>query len=84
MKIYKNHISVPNSVESCLELIRGIAFGYDGETTVEGLKSLIDEMANLAKDGQKFLLENKIHQEFIHVDEDYIYADLEEIIDAAE
>lgn len=43
-----------------------------------------DEMANLAKDGQKFLLENKIHQEFVHVDEDYIYADLEEIIDAAE
>ena len=73
MKIYKNHINTPNSVESCLELIRAIAFGYDGEITVEGLKSLIDEMANLAKDGQKFLLENKIHQEFIHVDEDYIY-----------
>lgn len=73
MKIYKNGWCVSNSVESCLELIRGIAFDYDGETTVEGLKSLIDEMANLAKDGQKFLLENKIHQEFIHIDEDYIY-----------
>lgn len=73
MKIYKNHISVPNSVESCLELIRGIAFNYDGETTLDGLKDLIDEMAELAKDGQKFLLENKIHQEFIHVNEDYIY-----------
>lgn len=84
MKIYKNHISVPNSVESCLELIRGIAFNYDGETTLDGLKDLIDEMAELAKDGQKFLLENKIYQEFVHVDEDYIYADLEEIIDAAE
>ena len=84
MKIYKNHISVPNSVESCLELIRGIAFNYDGNTTLDGLKDLIDEMADLAKDGQKFLLENKIHQEFVHVDEDYIYADLEEIIDAAE
>lgn len=73
MIIYKNHISKPNSVESCLELIVGLAVGYDGETTVAGLKSLIDEMANLAKDGQKFLLENKIHQNFVHVDEDYIY-----------
>lgn len=84
MKIYKNGWSTSNSVESCLELIRAIAFDYDGETTVTGLKSLIDEMSNLAKDGQKFLLENKIHQEFVHVDENYIYADLEEIIDAAE
>lgn len=73
MKIYKNGWCVPNSVESCLELIRGIAFDYDGETTIAGLKSLIDEMSNLAKDGQEFLLENKIHQEFVHVDKDYIY-----------
>lgn len=73
MKIYRNHISTPNSVESCLEMVVALAVGYDGETTVEGLKLLIDEMANLAKDGQKFLLENKIHQEFVHVGEDYIY-----------
>lgn len=75
MKIYKNFVSESNSVESCLELIRAIAFDYDGETTVAGLKSLIDEMANLAKDGQKFLLENKIHQKFVRVDEDYVMED---------
>lgn len=73
MKIYKNGWCVENSVESCLENIRALAFDYDGEITVEGLKSLIDEIANLAKNGQKFLLENKIHQEFVRVDEDYIY-----------
>ena len=84
MKIYKNHISTPNSVESCLEMVVALAVGYDGETTVEGLKSLIDEMADFAKDGMKFLHEEKIYQEFVHVNEDYIYADLEEIIDAAE
>ena len=56
-----------------MNFIRGIAFNYDGNTTLDGLKDLIDEMADLAKDGQKFLLENKIYQEFVHVDEDYIY-----------
>ena len=72
MKIYKNHISVPNSVESCLELIVGLAAGYDGETTVHGLKALIDEMANIARIGMIFLNDNKIHRTFIHVDEEYL------------
>lgn len=67
----QNYISVPNGIERCLELIVGIAFDYDGATTVEELKSLIDEIAGIAKDGLIFLNESKIHKNFIHINEDY-------------
>ena len=40
----------PQSTQECLEFIYGIAMDYDGYNTVEGLKGLIDEMSNLAKD----------------------------------
>lgn len=71
MKIYKNHIATPNSAESCLELITALAFDYDGETTVEGLKSLIDEISDLATKGLKFLHEGKINREFVRMEDDY-------------
>jgi len=39
----------PNTKDQCLELISDIAVDYDGYETVEGLKSIIDELSELAK-----------------------------------
>lgn len=70
MIIYRNHWAAEDSVESCLRSIRALAFGYDGETTANGLKALIDELSELAYKGLEFLSENKIHTEIKHINED--------------
>ncbi len=38
----------PNAMKGALEDIRDLAVGYDGFTTIKGLKSLIDDMQNIA------------------------------------
>lgn len=37
-----------------LALICAVAIGYDGFNTVEGLKSLVDDMVDIAKNGVKW------------------------------
>jgi hypothetical protein len=46
--------------EDWLELITGIAVDYDGYRTVEGLKSLIDEMADYASKARVCLYEGNV------------------------
>jgi hypothetical protein len=41
------------AMEQQLELIRDIGFDFDGYSTAEDLKSLIDELVGYAKDGLK-------------------------------
>lgn len=43
-----NPLPKPNFMKEALEDIRDLAVGYDGFTTIEGLKSLIDDMQNIA------------------------------------
>lgn len=50
-KVYDEKIGAAyecDCAEDWLELITGIAVDYDGERTVEGLKSLIDEIVDYA------------------------------------
>lgn len=44
----------PKTKDECFELISDIAVDYDGYETVEGLKSIVDELAELAKLGRTF------------------------------
>jgi len=47
---------IANSIaQKCLWNICAIGFDYDGETTIEGLKSVIDEMLKNAKKAIKEL-----------------------------
>lgn len=50
-------------VADCLSMIVGVAIGYDGYNSVDGLKSLIDEMAEYASKAIDFLDEGKIYSE---------------------
>lgn len=45
---YKNQIALKNNY---LKLIYGLSVGYDGFNDIDGLKSLIDDMARYAKKG---------------------------------
>ena len=51
-KEFKGVICEPNSAEEWMELIQDIGWHYDGCNTVESLKGLIDEMVEMASEGQ--------------------------------
>lgn len=51
---------MPKSADEWLELIHDIAYDYDGYRTVEGLKSLIDEMSDYAHKARVCLHEDKV------------------------
>lgn len=57
---FKGIMAYPDCADEYLELICEIAIGYDGYSTIEGLESLIDEMAEYAKKARKCLQEHKI------------------------
>ena len=47
-------------VADCLEMIVDIGFDYDGYSSVDGLKSLVDELVEYARKASAFLAEGKI------------------------
>lgn len=51
---------MPKSADEWLELIHDIAYDYDGYRTVEGLKSLIDEMSDYAHKARVCLHEGNV------------------------
>ena len=57
---FKGIMAYPDCADEFLELICEIAIDYDGYSTVEGLESLIDEMAEYAQKARKCLREHKI------------------------
>lgn len=57
----KCHFLENDSVSDCLGKIWIVGHDYDGYETVEGLKSLIDELVGWANDARKFLDEGKYY-----------------------
>lgn len=62
MPIDKNGFYIPDSVEGWLEVVVMIACDYDGYNTVDGLKSLIDEIVEYANKARDCLKENKLYE----------------------
>lgn len=60
---YKCNTLVNDCVADCLGCIWVYGHDYDGYNTVEGLKSLIDELVGYANDARKFLDEGKYYSE---------------------
>lgn len=62
-KVYDEKFDIsykPNCADEWLELIHDIAVDYDGCCTAEGLKSLIDEMADYASKARVCLYEGNV------------------------
>lgn len=61
---YDNHFKgigwSPDSADEWMELIVGIGFDYDGCNTVESLKSLVDELVEMAQKARICLKDGKI------------------------
>ena len=53
----------PDCVSECLFHIWAIGCDYDGYETVDGLKSLVDELVELANKARMFLDEGKYYSE---------------------
>lgn len=62
MPIDKNGFYTPDSVEEWLLVIVMIACDYDGYNTVDGLKSLIDEIVGYVNKARVCLKENKLYE----------------------
>lgn len=64
MRHYKNddgiRIYEPDCADEWLELISDIAIDYDGCTTINGMKSLIDEIVEMVTNARKCLRTGKI------------------------
>lgn len=52
----------PNNVEEILEMIIDIGFDYDGCCDSDSLKSLVDELVALARNGEVMLQRGKIRK----------------------
>ena len=50
----------PNTADEWLKFIWEIGFDYDGETTVEGLKGLIDEIIEISFKARTCIEEGRI------------------------
>lgn len=57
---FKSILAYPDCADEFLELICEIAIDYDGCSTVDGLESLIDEMAEYAQKAKECLHKHKI------------------------
>ena len=60
MKLHKDYKKyIKHSKEGALQFIADVAVGYDGQSTVEGLTGLIDEIRKVALLGLKQKEEGK-------------------------
>ena len=50
----------PDTADEWLKFIWEIAFDYDGETTADGLKELIDEIIEISFKARKCIAEGRI------------------------
>lgn len=54
-KITKQMVTEPTDVEECLLFIKMLGFDYNGYTSADDLKKLIDEFVSYAEKGLDFL-----------------------------
>lgn len=54
------HFCEPDCADEWLQLIEQVAFDYDGCKTAESLKSLVDEIVEMAQKARVCLRENKV------------------------
>ena len=62
-KEFKGIICEPDNTDEWLELIWDVGYNYDGYTTAEGLKSLVDELLDMAQKARECLYEGKIFED---------------------
>ena len=59
-KEFKGIVCEPDNTDEWLELIWDVGYNYDGYTTADGLKSLVDELLEMAQKARACLYDGKI------------------------
>lgn len=70
-KKFKGIVCEPNCAEECFQSIWEIGVDYDGyENDIKGLRSLVDELVELAIKGRDYIIDDKVTIEDIEEEQE--------------